>query len=428
MLKYCAGGSMNKNESYISGIIGGLLGGLIASIPWILMYVYGNMILSLLAIVIAMGVLKGYQLFKGKVDNKLPIIIIVISVIAVTVATFIIIPALLILKEGLEITSYNFEILYDYQPFVEALIKDYVVSLLFTFLGISGVVAEVKKQVSEGTSNIKISINGNQINNQTEDIKTIKKAFYNLNALDKYSAVEKEMILNEINDSNAKKLFNRLKMQQIIVKYRGKYYFSEKNEKNPIRRFLILYLKILLIIFIITVIIIGIVFLIDTSSKDNKDDNDIIETNSTLINQDNEITYKISDDWTELEEYREDNRWYYVPKIDESGYSGLISVSYGTTDYEESDYELFMKDLEDYVKDSLQVDDIKIDSYKSKNGHRIVEVEIEYEEEDLECTENLFYIVGNKKYGLVYLTDYHSEKIKSIDEIAINIVNSFEWK
>ena len=78
MLKYYAGGSMNKNESYISGIIGGLIGGLIASIPWILMYVYGNMILSLLAIVIAIGVLKGYQLFKGKVDNKLPIIIIII--------------------------------------------------------------------------------------------------------------------------------------------------------------------------------------------------------------------------------------------------------------------------------------------------------------------------------------------------------------
>lgn len=426
MLKYCAGGSINKNESYISGIIGGLIGGLIASIPWILMYVYGNMILSLLAIVIAIGVLKGYQLFKGKIDNKLPIIIIIISVISVTVATFIIIPILLILKEGLEVTSYNFEILYDYQPFVEALIKDYAISLLFTFLGISGVVSEVKKQVSEGTNNIKISINDNQLNNQTEDIETIKKAFYNLNALDKYSAVEKEMILNEINDSNAKKLFNRLKIQQIIIKYKGKYYFSEKNEKSPIRRFFSLYLKILLIVFIIIVIMIGIVVLTDNSNKDDKVDNDI-EITSTLINQDNEITYKISNDWIELEEYREDNRWYYVPKIDQSGYSGLISVSYGTTDYEEDDYELFMEDLKASIKESLQMDDIKIDSYK-KNKHRVVEVEIEYEDEDIECTENLFYILGSKKYGLVYLTDYHSEEVKSIDQIANDIINSFEWK
>ena len=60
---------MNENKSYIKGILGGVIGGIIATIPWILMYVYGEMILSLLAILIAMGVLKGYQLFKGKVDN-----------------------------------------------------------------------------------------------------------------------------------------------------------------------------------------------------------------------------------------------------------------------------------------------------------------------------------------------------------------------
>lgn len=88
-----------KEKSYLTGIIGALLGGFIATIPWVLMYVYGGMILSLLAIIIALGALKGYQLFNGKVDNKLPFIIAVISVLAVTVSTFVIIPYLLILKE-----------------------------------------------------------------------------------------------------------------------------------------------------------------------------------------------------------------------------------------------------------------------------------------------------------------------------------------
>ena len=36
-----------NNKSYFTGIIGALLGGFIAAIPWVLMYVYGNMILSL---------------------------------------------------------------------------------------------------------------------------------------------------------------------------------------------------------------------------------------------------------------------------------------------------------------------------------------------------------------------------------------------
>jgi len=145
-----------KNKSYLLGIIGGLIGGFIATIPWIMMYVYGEMILSLLAIIIALGVLKGYQLFKGKVDKKLPIIIVVISVISVTVATLLIIPCLLLIKDGEAASIENLKILYEYDEFVGAIIKDYAISVVFTFLGISGVVANVKKQINEGnTENIK---------------------------------------------------------------------------------------------------------------------------------------------------------------------------------------------------------------------------------------------------------------------------------
>ena len=47
---------MNEKNNYVKGILGGFLGGLIATIPWILMYVYGNLILEILTIVIAIGV------------------------------------------------------------------------------------------------------------------------------------------------------------------------------------------------------------------------------------------------------------------------------------------------------------------------------------------------------------------------------------
>lgn len=150
---------MDSQKSYITGILGGIVGGFIASIPWILMYVYGNMILSLLAIIIAIGVLKGYQLCKGKVDNKLPVIVIVISLLCVTVSTLVIIPALLIVKEGLSFSIDNMKVLYAYKPFMEAIMKDYAISIIFTFLGISGVIANIKKQLSMGNNeNIKASI------------------------------------------------------------------------------------------------------------------------------------------------------------------------------------------------------------------------------------------------------------------------------
>lgn len=138
---------MKTNKKYLPGIIGALIGGLIASIPWILMYVYGEMILSILAVVIALGALKGYQILKGKIDNKLPIIISIISIVCVTISTLVIIPFLLLAKEGIETSLENFEMLYYYEPFLKGIIKDYVISLIFTFLGISGVIGHIKKQV-----------------------------------------------------------------------------------------------------------------------------------------------------------------------------------------------------------------------------------------------------------------------------------------
>ena len=49
--------------NYITGIIGLILGGLIATIPWILVYVYGDMMFSVLSVFIAAGEFYGYKLF-----------------------------------------------------------------------------------------------------------------------------------------------------------------------------------------------------------------------------------------------------------------------------------------------------------------------------------------------------------------------------
>lgn len=245
---------MEENKNYITGIIGALIGGLVASIPWILMYVYGEMILSLLAIIIAMGALKGYQLLKGKIDGKLPMIIIVVSVVCVTISTLLIIPCLLMAKEGIEISLENLELLYEYDEFANAIMKDYIISLLFTFLGISGVVKSIKKQVYEGeTKEIKLDFNTNQ---NKEQVEAIKNAFIKLNALDKTSATSKENIFNELENSDLKVLFSTLRQQQIIRKYKGNYYYSLKNEESVLRRFLLIFSKIMLIILAIFLILI----------------------------------------------------------------------------------------------------------------------------------------------------------------------------
>ena len=146
---------MNENKSYIKGILGGVIGGIIATIPWILMYVYGEMILSLLAILIAMGVLKG-------------------SLLCVTISTLVVIPLLLLAKENLPSNFENLKVLYENETFQTALFKDFAISVVFTALGISGVISNVKKQLNEGKSeNIKATIKEEKKKNTKKEEKDI---------------------------------------------------------------------------------------------------------------------------------------------------------------------------------------------------------------------------------------------------------------
>lgn len=138
----------NHGENRILGIIGALVGGMIATIPWILVYIYGNMMFSALAIIIAFVALKGYQFCKGKQDKYLPIIISVVSIISVSVATLIIIPLAILSKNGYDVSFYNLKILYNSSKFTSAILRDYIIAVLFTVLGISGIIKNLKLQVA----------------------------------------------------------------------------------------------------------------------------------------------------------------------------------------------------------------------------------------------------------------------------------------
>lgn len=241
-------------ENYILGILGGLIGGIIASIPWILLYIYGNMMFSLLAVFIAMGALYGYKLLKGKVDKKLPIIITVLSLISVTIVTLIIIPLLLLSKNGMEASFENLEWLYQNSEFTSAIMRDYIISVVFTLLGISGVTSKLKKGEDPKLFHPNSAIQ-QELSGQTS---TIKEAFQKLGAMSKQNAVPREEILSILSeDTNSSTTFRTLCTQKIIRKYKKNYYFDEASERSVLRRFLLIYfgiMKWIVIIFIILMI------------------------------------------------------------------------------------------------------------------------------------------------------------------------------
>ena len=374
-----------KGKNYVLGIIGGLIGGFIASIPWVLMYVYGNMILSLLAILIALGALKGYQIFKGKEDKNLPIFIIIISVIVVTIATLIIIPKLLIIKDGSSITLTD---LYNNSEFKTAIIKDYIISLIFTGLGISGVISSIKNKVN----------NENKANEGSKVYRSVNKLTYKLyeNEFKKYNATSKNNLIDKDD------IFKSLIYQDAIKEVDGKYYFAKRIHQN--------YTMLIIIIVLIVAIMIGAILFFDSSKEYNK------------ITK-NHISYEIPSNWKEYDDETLKNKFYYVPDFDESGYSGVISVTYYKTTYTINDYEEMKNQIYDMLKqDEYEVTETK--EFTLENGYKVFE--IDYLEDKVE--DKLYYVITDNNYALVYSTNYFSEKVGNIDTITKNIINSISFK
>ena len=100
---------------------------------------------SFLVALIGYGVNYGYRLFNGKVDRKLPVIITVISVCVVILVTVLIIPMLLLVDYGYSASFYNLSLLYSYG--VESMLGDLVIAIIFTFLGISWMVKQLKMEI-----------------------------------------------------------------------------------------------------------------------------------------------------------------------------------------------------------------------------------------------------------------------------------------
>ncbi len=385
---------MEENKSYFKGILGALIGGLIATIPWILCYVYVNMMFSILAIFIGIASLKGYQLMKGKVDKKLPYIIGGISFISITIATLIIIPSLLLLKENVTPTINNLKILYSDNAFSSAIMKDYIVSILFTFLGTSGVLMQIKKQVAIGKSNIEITNNSIAKDNDNK----IRDFFIKYGATNKNNTISEEK-LNELEDQNQ---VDHLITTKVIKKTKDGYYYSLKTKKglNSI-------IYILLFIFIFACIIQGII-----SQKESKEDK---------TENDKEITFTLPNNYKKYNDEEEENSYYYVPKDDISGESGYILVSHYDMNEEITDY----NSLKERIANSFN------SQYEIKNSYEFTNDKnnkvIVYEFELDEFYEKIYYVFKNKKFAMIDALEKKNESNKNISEDALNVAKTFDF-
>lgn len=389
-------------KSYAKGILGAILGGLVASLPWILAYVYGNMIIAALAIIIAIGALKGYQILNGKVDKKLPIIIAIVSLLCVTVSTLVIIPLLLLLKEGVGASLTNLELLYSDSEFFAALMGDYIISVLFTILGMSGVIKTIKTEIenSKDKDNIKVEIG----NGTKQDREKIIQYFLTKNAVDANTATEIEETA-ELNENALASLIQNA----VIVKKGDKYYYSfENDEKNKKAE-----KKSAIFVGIFIAILVGLmVFFGLSDSKENEID--------TSYRAPKDITFEISDQYIEHTEEGTVNEWYYLHKNDIAGGTGSIYVSYfeGELTFDKETLSSVKASLES-ISGVQKVTEGK--QFKTSSNYDAIEYVMTLKD----YTTYAYYIAGPNYVACVEIADYN--KIDNLLEDGKKVVDTIKW-
>ena len=383
---------MKKN---ILPMIGALLGGLIATLPWVLVYVYGNMMYSILAILVAMGALYGYQLFRGEVNEQLPLKILIISLLSISLANLVIIPCLLLAKEGLEVTISNFAYLYQSSEFVRGSIIDYIVSIVFTLLGISGVIKSIKGQV-ENNNDGKIKIDLSNGNSQKNRL-LVKNLLLDKGAIDRESAIN----FTEGDKVNNNTL-NILISQGLVVKVEdNKYYYDKEkevlfNKQNN---------KTVVVIMVIVLTFLGLLAYFAISNN-NEEDNQEVER---------VLKYSVPTGYKEYDDG--EGGYYYVPTGDLTGESGYIDVYYLDGEYIYTDD--FVNDIKTNVEDDGKV--LSIDEFTNKYNHKVVSFVVEIDD----YITTVYYIFSGSDLGVVEVTDYIDNKKLNSD--GKEIANNFTW-
>lgn len=409
----------NIKNNYLLGIVGALVGAMIGAIPWILMYVFANMMYAILAILIVICSFYGYKITKAKIDKKLPVILSIASFISITVTMFVIIPICMMVQNNVEVSLETFQFLYSYNDFLTAMIGDYVVSLIFGIVVISGIIINLNKQIKNGVESKDIKIIAQDAANNTfsnEDIEIVKNAFEKNEALDKKHTITKELIIEELErtfeEEKARRIFDYLKVQQIIKKKSGKYYFSEKAQKNTFYRYGLTSLKIFVIVIILATVIAGIIIFTEDNSNLNNTNSLTEESRSNVYELGvNDIKLEMPDDMIILTD--SEINYYFG-----TNYSSVYDCIATSSDFQKiimifTD-EKNGKSAKDYLKEAIDNKDVEIKEEKIKDNI-FYTVEFTYEDNDnVYNTTNCVYDAGDK-FICIVLDSLESNQISLKD-------------
>lgn len=398
-----------KNK-YVIGTIGALIGAIIGSVPWILSYVFANMIYAILSVVIAVCAFYGYKLTKAKIDKKLPVILSVVSFIAITITMLVAIPLIYMAKEEVPLSFENFIVIYRIEEVSSVILTDYVISLIFCALVMGGIIYNLNKQIKHGIKDKDIKIITQSVENEMfskEDIERARDVFERNDALSKKHTITKELIVEdlqrEFGQEKGSKIFEYLKIEGVIKKKSNKYYFSEKAQNSPYYRYEFTNVKIFIIVVIIAAAIAALMYFTKTypGRQDETTINDIAqgEVISSYTIENTNITLEFDEDMTKLSD--EQITYYfgqgyskvYESIITSSNFEKMIMVIQNNKSGFDEDYTArqFLEDIAAENEEELKVIEKEISDkvfyvlereYESKDGTIYLEQDYVYDSGD----------------------------------------------
>lgn len=419
--------------SYVTGIIGAIIGGAIGAVPWIIAYIYGNMMIALLAILIAGGAYYGYKICKGKITKKVTIIITIISIIIVALVSLLIIPVILIHTEGMNTNLATIQYLYQDEEFTSAIIRDTLIAIVFTAVGVAVVNASIKKDLEEGVTN-KEQTPEEFAKEKQEAISKIKPIFEKYNAVSKEHTIDKieleaELELNKID----KKLLETLQSVEIVKKEKGKFYYNAENENKEITPKKKMSKSNIIAIVVAVIAIIAVVAIIIYGYN---------QKNATIVYNDGTVSFEMNATWIEYSNYYAGGWNYYkyisnmplsntneidANEIDYSTYPAMLNVNYYEIDTSEySSIQDVADYMAEYINSAEDKPEYEQEISKTEKGYDVLKIKATYNTDPAQV-EYMYYILNGNVMATVDGYSFTLSDEKELAKVVADVANSFEW-
>ena len=413
---------VKKKESYFLGIIGAIVGGIIATIP--LAFGYANSeFIFLLAITIVVPFLEfyGYKWLKGKIDNKLPIILMILTIFVVSIMIFAFLPATLLIKFRLPINFEEINAIYANRNIVINLLEDYLLSLVFGVLGAYVVGSITKRKLLLNISNINLFSSDNKEKQDFKEkaITILKPVFEKYGSIQKDKTITKEELLADIKETNFNDYFNYLRQLGIVKKYKGKYYYSTDDENN----IKIHYSMAKIIAIMCAVVLLAVAILFSFGLIKNREVKKVYN---------DDVSFKIDTSWNLLEDYTEETGWVYYNYLGEESeedsiyaYPSTIGIAYEKESSGTYNSISELKSiLEQYINEYLGTQ-YSVSLFTTSKGYDALELTTSYDT----GVEFDYYIYKDGKIACITAISYTADDVvlDELEEDAKDVVDSFEW-